>query len=243
VRDRSVPGGGSRRVFACAWDWPGWCRSGREDAALSALKAAAPRYAVVCAAGAAFDPAAARLDITERVAGTATTDFGALDVPPGLDGEPLSGSDARRQAALVEAAWAVFDQVADFPGELRKGPRGGAGTGPRSWSMSCRPRSCMRACSGCGSSRFRPVTGRRPTGSRPHPDGAAGRRRGPRPIGSRPRAAARALRRPPCRLARAGPRLGDPEPAATGMTGVHRHPHPARVWFAAAASGVTLARR
>lgn len=120
---------GRRRVFACAWEWPGSCRSGRdEQAALSALTAAAPRYTVVCAAaGAAFDPAAAVtcLDVIERVRGTATTDFGALDVPPGLDAEPVSGQDARRQAALVEAAWGLFDQVAAAPGELRKGPRGG----------------------------------------------------------------------------------------------------------------------
>lgn len=120
---------GRRRVFACAWEWPGWCRSGRaEEAAVSALKAAAPRYAEVCVkAGVAFDPAAtvARLDIIERVPGSATTDFGALDVPPGLDDEPVSGQDARRQAALVETAWALFDEVAAATGELRKGPRGG----------------------------------------------------------------------------------------------------------------------
>lgn len=121
---------GKRRVFACAWGWPGWCRAGRtEDAALSALKAAAPRFAVVCAlAGAAFDAdaAVARLNVLERVRGSATTDFGALDVPPALDGEPVTGHDAQRLAALAEAAWSVFDDVAAAaPADLRKGPRGG----------------------------------------------------------------------------------------------------------------------
>src|SRR5262249_61931163 len=39
---------GSKRVFACALEWPGWCRSGKNEAqALEALAAAAPRYAVV----------------------------------------------------------------------------------------------------------------------------------------------------------------------------------------------------
>ena len=41
---------GKRRVFACAPQWPGWCRPGRdEEAALAALAAAAPRDAQVCA--------------------------------------------------------------------------------------------------------------------------------------------------------------------------------------------------
>ena len=37
---------GSRRVFAGAIEWPGWCRSGRdEETALRALVAYGPRYA------------------------------------------------------------------------------------------------------------------------------------------------------------------------------------------------------
>jgi hypothetical protein len=41
---------GSKRVFACSLDWPGWCRSGKtEEAALDALSAYAPRYAPVAA--------------------------------------------------------------------------------------------------------------------------------------------------------------------------------------------------
>src|SRR5438309_1771782 len=36
------------RTFACAYDWPGWCRSGKDEAsALAALAAYAPRYAAV----------------------------------------------------------------------------------------------------------------------------------------------------------------------------------------------------
>jgi len=37
---------GSRKVFACALDWPRWCRSGKdEEAALSRLAEYAARYA------------------------------------------------------------------------------------------------------------------------------------------------------------------------------------------------------
>ena len=37
---------GEKRTFACAMDWPGWCRSGRDDvSALEALLHAGPRYA------------------------------------------------------------------------------------------------------------------------------------------------------------------------------------------------------
>jgi hypothetical protein len=121
---------GRRKAFACAIDWPGWCRAARtEEAALSALAAAALRYAPVCAlAGITFDPssAAAALQVVECVAGSATTDFGALDVPPDIDSKPLTEEDAGRLAALVEAAWQTFSRVAaGAPAELRKGPRGG----------------------------------------------------------------------------------------------------------------------
>ena len=121
---------GKRRVFACAVYWPGWCRAAKtEEAALSALAASAPRYSPVCAlAGIIFDASsvAAALEVVERVAGSATTDFGALDVPPGIDGTPLTAQEASKLAALVEAAWQTFgDVAAAAPAELRKGPRGG----------------------------------------------------------------------------------------------------------------------
>jgi hypothetical protein len=121
---------GKRRVFACALRWPGWCLQGRgEQAALAALAAAAPRYAAVCArAGVPFDPvqAVASFEVLERVTGSATTDFGALDVAPALDGEPLAAREAERLAALIQTAWDLFEQTAAAaPPVLRKGPRGG----------------------------------------------------------------------------------------------------------------------
>ena len=121
---------GKRRVFACAPQWPGWCRAGRgEEAALAALAAAAPRYAAVCAlASVPFGDASAveSFEIVERVTGSATTDFGALDVAPALDGEPGTAQQTERLVTLVETAWNLFEQTAaDAPAVLRKGPRGG----------------------------------------------------------------------------------------------------------------------
>jgi hypothetical protein len=120
---------GKSRVFACAVDWPGWCRAGRdEQQALEALAGAATRYAVVAReAGVRFPASTATdFDVVERVPGSATTDFGAPGVVPALDLDPLKKAKAERLATLVEACWEVFDHiVAGAPAELRKGPRGG----------------------------------------------------------------------------------------------------------------------
>jgi hypothetical protein len=52
---------GPKRSFACAVDWPGWCRVARgDDAALQMLADYAPRYAkVVARAGSTSKPSAA----------------------------------------------------------------------------------------------------------------------------------------------------------------------------------------
>ena len=117
---------GAKRVFACASDWPGWCRAGRnEEQALEALRAAAPRYAVV-AGEAGLKVPAAEFEVVERLQGSATTDFGAPGAIPPSDAEPLEPKEAERLTKLVHAAWTVFDRVAaKAPAELRKGPRGG----------------------------------------------------------------------------------------------------------------------
>ena len=120
---------GSKKVFACALDWPGWCRSAKnEDDALEVLAAYAGRYAPVAAmAGVRFPRSAAGgFDVVERLAGTATTDFGAPAEPASADGARLTKARAERLAALVDASWKVLDEVvAEAPPALRKGPRGG----------------------------------------------------------------------------------------------------------------------
>jgi hypothetical protein len=119
---------GSRRVFASALDWPGWCRSGKgEEAALAALADYAPRYAAVAAeAGVPFPRAAGTFDVVERVPGGATTDFGAPEKAAARDATRVTPAQARRMAGLVAASWRVLDAVAaGAPAQLRKGPRGG----------------------------------------------------------------------------------------------------------------------
>ncbi len=118
-----------RRTFASALDWPGWCRSGRDEAAaLAALAGAADRYARVAhRAGVVFRPVEAHdLVVAERLPGTATTAFGAPDVVFALDGRATEPADGLILGALVRAAWDVLDEVARLaPAELRRGPRGG----------------------------------------------------------------------------------------------------------------------
>jgi hypothetical protein len=121
---------GTKREFACALEWPGWCRSGKtEQQALEALAAYAPRYAVVAKeAGIPFPPVTVNnLEVVERLRGSAGyTDYGVPGGAAGADHEPLTAAEAGRLARLAEASWAVFDRVvADAPPELRKGPRGG----------------------------------------------------------------------------------------------------------------------
>ena len=118
---------GAKRVFACAADWPGWCRSGKtEDAAVEALLSYAPRFAPVAAAASDRLPEFAAATVTERVPGDATTDFGAPGKVPGLDRTTIGDEEAARLGRYYEAAWALLDEVAaNSPQELRKGPRGG----------------------------------------------------------------------------------------------------------------------
>ena len=120
---------GSKKVFACSLDWPGWARVAKtEEEALEALAAYAERYRPVAqAAGVRFPKSAGKdFDVVERVKGDATTDFGAPSQSVEADASPLTKAQAERLASLVEGAYAVFDQVRKkAPAELRKGPRGG----------------------------------------------------------------------------------------------------------------------
>jgi hypothetical protein len=122
---------GSKRIFAGAIDWPGWCRSSTdEDLALQALLEYGPRYArVTDLAGLVFEsPAAvAALKVVERLAGNSTTDFGAPDAAPAGDSEPVDGEDLTLFQTLLEACWQSLDlAVQSARGKaLRLGPRGG----------------------------------------------------------------------------------------------------------------------
>lgn len=117
---------GTKRVFACAYEFPGLCRSARyEDMALAALVSAVPRYATV-AKTAGSPPPTDALEVIERVAGSVSTDFGVPGTITSRDREPLTAAETRRVLALVAAAWTILDHTAaGAPQELTKGPRGG----------------------------------------------------------------------------------------------------------------------
>src|SRR5664279_5360297 len=88
---------GPKKVFASAVDWPGWSRSGKTEAlALEALIASGERYTVVAReAGLPFEPpGSAELEVVERVAGAAGTEFGVPSVITDLDRRPVTAADA-----------------------------------------------------------------------------------------------------------------------------------------------------
>lgn len=122
---------GSKKTFACAVDWPGWCRSGKgEDEALEALAAYAARYtAVMRRSRIPFTAPRGVQDLTvkSRLTGNATTDFGAPGIAPAADERPIDPAELDRLRGVLEASWKQFDAAARAGQgkQLRLGPRGG----------------------------------------------------------------------------------------------------------------------
>jgi hypothetical protein len=122
---------GQTRTFAAALDWPGWCRSGRNEAeALQALYDYGPRYArVLETTNLKFHAPseASSLVVVERLAGNATTNFGAPGLALARDTEPIDPTQIERWQEVLKACWQTFDTVVrEATGQhLRKGPRGG----------------------------------------------------------------------------------------------------------------------
>jgi len=122
---------GKKKTFAGAIDWPGWCRSARDEgSALQALVDYGPRYARVLRGTplefrVPVDPSA--FAVVERLEGDATTDFGAPGKAPSSDAKPVDTAELRRFQMLLEACWAAFDAAVRAAGgrQLRRGPRGG----------------------------------------------------------------------------------------------------------------------
>lgn len=117
-----------KRTFGVAVDWPGWARSGRTEAdAIDALLAYAPRYA--SAVGSAFEApmSISAFEIVERLAGGATTEFGAPGTIPKADAAELDPAELKRQIGLLRAAWKALDAAAGAARgvTLTTGPRGG----------------------------------------------------------------------------------------------------------------------
>lgn len=122
---------GKKRTFASAIDWPGWCRSGRDEgSALQALFDYGPRYAkVLYTAQIAFQAPAdvSMFAVIERLEGNTTTDFGAPDIAPSSDMKPVDQAELQRFQTLLETYWQAFDAAVRRASgkKLRKGPRGG----------------------------------------------------------------------------------------------------------------------
>src|SRR5215203_2996792 len=106
---------GRKKVFAGALDWPGWCRSARDEGAvLATLAEYAPRYATIFSRTPIDfvppdDPAA--FTVVERLTGNSTTDFGAPDVAPSRDAELFDEVARERSEAILAAIWQAFDQA------------------------------------------------------------------------------------------------------------------------------------
>jgi len=99
---------GRRKAFASALEWPGWCRSGRdEQAALEALLDYRDRFDVV-AAGAGLDlPSSPNLRVVERVENPRVSSFGA----PYKRSVHEAGTVPSHELALLESSWRAFDGV------------------------------------------------------------------------------------------------------------------------------------
>jgi hypothetical protein len=122
---------GKKKVFAGAVDWPGWCRSGRDEKmAVQALADYRPRYArVLYSQKVEFQIHTDVSDfvVIERHDGNATTDFGAPAIALGADREPVDRMEFERLCTLLQACWQSFDDVVQRASgkALQKGPRGG----------------------------------------------------------------------------------------------------------------------
>jgi hypothetical protein len=120
---------GAKKVFACALDWPGYCRSGKTDEeALAAVAEYGERYLAVVGTEAGFTPPSiGELDVVERLEGGSGTDFGVPSAEADADARPVDASELSRLRTLLTAAWDAFDSAAAGAAghELQKGPRGG----------------------------------------------------------------------------------------------------------------------
>src|SRR5687768_7105454 len=81
---------GNKRTVVGAMEWPGWCRTGRdEEGALQALFEAGPRYASLmrpARLGFQVPQDLSMFHVVQRLKGGATTDYGIPALAPTKDG-------------------------------------------------------------------------------------------------------------------------------------------------------------
>jgi hypothetical protein len=119
-----------KRWVAVAADWPGLERGAKtEDEAVEKLARYVPRYLPVAKRVRLGSELAAQTDpeIIGRYPGVGSTDFWGISFAPSpLDREPFDAPTFDRNARLLRAAWAEFDETAArVSAELRPGVRGG----------------------------------------------------------------------------------------------------------------------
>ena len=111
-----VERGKKKRSVACAFDWPGWDRSGRtEEAALEVLESYRGRYAQVAERAGLADAfgRAGTFEVVERVPGIGMTDFyGVSGVPATPERDQMSDAECERKIALLQASWTHLDETA-----------------------------------------------------------------------------------------------------------------------------------
>ncbi|CAA9544223.1 MAG: hypothetical protein AVDCRST_MAG87-335, partial [uncultured Thermomicrobiales bacterium] len=105
-----------KKSVAYAVDWPGWSRGAKTpDKAIEALESYRSRYrpiAEIADLDAEFD-AAGPLVEGDRYTGTGSTDFWGISFAASPEErEGMSEQQLERRLALLQAAWAFFDQVA-----------------------------------------------------------------------------------------------------------------------------------
>jgi hypothetical protein len=119
-----------KKSVAYAIDWPGWSRGAKTpDQAIDVLESYRPRYrpiAEIAGFDAEFDAAGPLFEV-DRYTGPGSTDFWGISFAASPEErEGMSEQQLERRLALLQAAWAFFDQVAKrVSPELTKGPRGG----------------------------------------------------------------------------------------------------------------------
>lgn len=122
---------GKKKTFASALEWPGWSRSGRNEAlALQTLCDYGARYAkMLRSSKLGFQPPVdtSVFKVVERLEGNATTDFGAPGLASMYDEGDMDERQLQQFLTLMEACLNALGEAAESAAgkELQKGPRGG----------------------------------------------------------------------------------------------------------------------
>jgi hypothetical protein len=120
----------AKRFVAYSVDWSGWSRGAKTgEAAVETLEQYRDRYREVARrAGLERDfDAGGPLEVAEERVGTGSTDFWGISFSASATERDVLADDLLdRRLALLRAAWALFDDVAErVSPEMRKGVRGG----------------------------------------------------------------------------------------------------------------------